>query len=110
MPLLVLTPDFLLPLINNSLEVESASYITNTTIVHIVLSNNSDAPYTLRNQSNYDFYNATNLITIPAHGQSIIDVRTIDKKRKFELEFEVLNALIAPDTNPIFRLVVKPSQ
>ena len=49
-------------------------------------------------------------IDILVHGESIIDVRTIDKKRKFELEFEVLNALIAPDTNPIFRLVVKPKQ
>ena len=48
---LICKSDLLLPLINNSLEVESASYISNTTIVHVVLSNNSDAPYTLRNQS-----------------------------------------------------------
>ena len=103
-------PDYLLPLMNSSLKVQSANYINNTTIVHLVISNNSDAPYTLRNQSDYDFYNATNLITVPPHGSTIIDVRTITKKRKFELEFEVLNALIKPDTHPIFRLVVRPKQ
>jgi hypothetical protein len=103
-------PDYLLPLMNTSLKVQSANYINNTTIVHLVISNNSDAPYTLRNQSDYDFYNATNLITVPPHGNTIIDVRTITKKRKFELEFEVLNALIKPDTHPIFRLVVRPKQ
>ena len=102
--------DYLIPLMNSSIKVKSANYIKNTTIAHVVMSNNSDAPYTLRNQSNYDFYNATNLITIPPHGNTIIDVRTITKKRKFDLEFEVLNALIAPDTHPIFRVVVRPKQ
>ena len=103
-------PDYLIPLMNSSIKVKSANYVHNTTIAHVVMSNNSDAPYTLRNQSNYDFYNATNLITIPPHGTTIIDVRTITKKRKFDLEFEVLNALIEPDTHPIFRIVVRPKQ
>ena len=103
-------PDYLIPLMNNSIKIKSAKYINNTTIVHVVMSNNSDAPYTLRNQSEFDFYNATNLVTIPPHGTTIIDVRTITKKRKFELEFEVLNALVEPDTHPIFRVVVRPKQ
>lgn len=103
-------PDYLIPLMNSSIKIKSAKYINNTTIVHVVMSNNSDAPYTLRNQSKFDFYNATNLITIPPHGTTIIDVRTMTKKRKFELEFEVLNALVEPDTHPIFRVVVRPKQ
>ena len=103
-------PDYLIPLMNSSIKIKSAKYINNTTIVHVVMSNNSDAPYTLRNQSEFDFYNATNLITIPPHGTTIIDVRTITKKRKFELEFEVLNALVEPDKHPIFRVVVRPKQ
>ena len=103
-------PDYLIPLMNSSIKIKSAKYINNTTIVHVVMSNNSDAPYTLRNQSKFDFYNATNLVTIPPHGTTIIDVRTITKKRKFELEFEVLNALVEPDTHPIFRVIVRPKQ
>ena len=56
----------LLPLINASLSVSSASYIQNTTIVHVVLSNNSDAPYLLQNKSSYDFYNTCLLYTSPS--------------------------------------------
>ena len=102
--------DHLLPIINSSLKNESAHYINATTIAHVIISNNSDALYTMRSQSEYDFYNATNLITIPPHGSAIVDVRTLTKKRKFELQFEVLNALIKPDTHPLFRIVVRSKQ
>jgi hypothetical protein len=102
--------DFLIPLINSSLSIRSASYIHNSTIVHAIITNNSDAPYILRNQSEYDFYNTTNLVMVPPHGEAIIDVRTIDKKRKFEMQFEVLNALSAPNTHPVISITVKPKQ
>ena len=102
--------DFLIPLINASIKVKSARYIDNTTIAHVVLSNNSDAPHTLKNQSIYDFYNSTNLVTLPAHSNTIVDVRTIDKKRKFELQFEVLSALNAPNSHPVISLDVRPIQ
>ena len=100
----------LLPLINASLSIRSASYIQNSTVVHVVLANNSDAPYILRNQSTYDFYNTTDLITVPPHGEAIIDVRTIEIKRKFEMQFEVLSALSAPATHPVFTILVRPKQ
>ena len=53
----------------------------------------------MRNQSEYDFYMQPTLSQSP-HGSTIIDVRTLTKKRKFELQFEVLNALVKPDTHP----------
>ena len=98
----------LIPLINSSLLIESASYIRNTTIAHVVIKNISDAPYTLRNQSDYVLHNTTDLITISPHSTSILDVRTIEKKKKFELQFEVLNALSAPASHPIIRIQVRP--
>ena len=102
--------DFLIPLINTSIKVKSAKYINNTTIAHVVISNNSDAPFILRNQSIYDFYNATDLVILPAHDDTIVDVRTIDKKRKFELHFEVLSALNAPNSHPVITLDIRPVQ
>ncbi len=92
------------------MSIHSASYIRNSTIVHVVLANNSDAPYILRNQSKYDFYNNTDLVMVPPHGKAIIDVRTINKKRKFEMQFEVLNALTAPATHPVFTILIRPKQ
>ena len=47
------------------------------------------------------------LITIPPHGEAILDVRVGEKKRKFTLEFEVLNALTAPATHPVISLEVR---
>ncbi len=98
----------LIPLIYSSLEVELAYYIQNTTIAHVMIKNNSDAPYTLRNQSEYVMHNTTDLITIRPHSTAILDVRTIKKMKKFELQFEVLNALSAPASHPIIRIEVKP--
>ena len=102
--------DFLLPLINSSLKINSAKYFANTTVAHVTISNNSDAPYTLRNQSKYDFYNLTDLVMIPAHGEVNIDVRTIEKLRKFKLQFEVLNALTAPQTHPVIDIIIRVKQ
>ena len=98
----------LLPLISSSLKVKSAKYKIDEKVINIVITNNSDANYILRNQSNFDFYNSTNLISIPPHGYTVIDVIVMKKRRKINLEFEVLNCLIAPNTHPVFRLVVKP--
>ena len=77
---------------------------------YVTISNSSDAPYTLRNQSKYDFYNLTNLVIVPAHGEVNIDVRTIKKTRKFELEFEVLSALTAPQTHPVINIIIRVNQ
>tara|TARA_Y100001970_G_scaffold290021_1_gene422258 strand:+ start:524 stop:1282 length:759 start_codon:yes stop_codon:yes gene_type:complete len=100
--------DFLIPLINTSLKVKSAKYINNSTVAHVTIFNNSDAPYILRNQSIYDFYNTTDLVTISPHSSTVVDVRTIDKKRKFKLVFEVINALIEPSKHPVIDLIVEP--
>ena len=45
---------------------------------------------------------------INPHSTMILDVRTVEKKNKFELQFEVLNALSAPSSHPIVRIQVSP--
>ena len=52
--------NFLIPIIYSILNVTSAEYLENTIIAHITISNNSDAPLTLKNKSKYDFYNLKN--------------------------------------------------
>jgi hypothetical protein len=96
------------PLIEACLSIESSSYIPNSTVAHTKIKNNSDAPFMLRNRSQYDFYNSTDVVTIPPHGTAILDVRTEGKKRKFNLQFEVMNALTSPSTHPIVHIDVRP--
>ena len=69
--------NFLIPLISSTLKVKSAKYFADTTVAHVTISNNSDAPCTMRNHSEYNFYNLTDLVMIPAHGEVNIDVRTL---------------------------------
>ena len=102
--------EFLIPLINSSLDVKYAKYFENTTVAHITIYNSSDTPYNLRNQSKYNFYNPTDLVIVPAHGEVNIDVRTIKKTRKFELEFEVLSALTAPQLHPFINIIIRVNQ
>ena len=99
--------EHIIPLINASLSISSASYIKNSTVVHTKIINNSDAPFILRNQGLNDFYNSTDVVLIPPHGEAILDVRVGEKKRKFNLQFEVLNALTAPATHPVISLEVR---
>ncbi len=47
---------------------------------------------------------------IPAHGEVNIDVRTIKKLRKFTLQFEVLNALMAPRTHSVIDIIIRVKQ
>ena len=56
----------------------------------------------------YDIHNTTDLVTISPNSSTVVDVRTINKKRKFELEFEIINALIAPFKHPVISIIVKP--
>ena len=41
--------EFLIPLIKASIEIESAGYLGNSTVAHVVMKNNSDAPHMLKN-------------------------------------------------------------
>ena len=100
-------PDFLIPLLNASLVVKSANYIKSTTVAHVTIQNNSCAPYILSNKSQFDFYNTTNLVSIPPNGSTVVDVRTIDKKKSFQLYFEIINALVEPNKHPTIKLDVK---
>ena len=58
--------------------------------------------------SKHNFVISSNKTTLI--NQSLKIWKLLSKKRKFELQFEVLNALIKPDTHPLFRIVVRPKQ
>ncbi len=98
----------LVPLINACLNSKDAFYINNSTVVNVKLENNSDASYSLRNISRYNFYSDVDVFTINPHGEKILDIKTGEKKRKFSMQFEVLNALTAPATHPVITILMKP--
>ena len=97
----------ILPLLNSIIDIESTGYAKGTQILKVVLKNNSSALIQLKNLSAYTFFDSTNLVNLPGNSEIVIRVKTIKNLDKLELDFQVLNALIAPNMNPTVKLVTK---
>jgi len=92
------------PLLKASLTIASASYTPDTTILEVTFRNVSDATFQLKNLSRYTFAEDDDYLVIPQHSETMIPVNVIDRLATVELEFEVLNAIIAPKTHPRLKL------
>ena len=92
------------PLLKASLTIASASYTPDTTILEVTFRNVSDATFQLKNLSRYTFAEDDDYLVIPQHSETMIPVNVIDSLATVELEFEVLNAIVAPKTHPRLKL------
>jgi len=88
--------EHLKPLLEASLSLDSASYPEGWEVLIVKLSNQSDANFQLKNLSDYTFYSNTDFVEIPAHGSIELYIKSAIRITQLELEFEVLNALVAP--------------
>ena len=100
-------PEFINPIILESLDVTNASYKNKSTVLDVQIHNNSDAEYQLENLSPYTLHGNANLVTILPHQKTLLQVKTLEIKQEINLTFRVLNAVIAPKTNPEITLKVK---
>ena len=98
--------DYLLPLIQSSLSIAEASYDDDTTVLAVMIDNNSDATYILDNQTDYTFHADTDIVTVAPHQTTRLDVKTLERVDSISLTFEVLNAITAPNTHPNITLDV----
>ena len=87
-----------------SLTLERASYLEETDVLEIEIANHSDAEFQLRNESAYTFAFESDLVQIPPHHTAEFQVKTRDRLERLEIEFEVLNALVAPRQTTILTL------
>ena len=90
----------LVPLINASINVVEASYIGPTIMLQVMIENNSDVSYILDNQSGYTFHEHADVVILEAHKTTELQVKTLQRLESINLEFEVLNAITAPNTHP----------
>jgi len=97
-------PEYLVPLIGESLRVKSSRYLDSysggSSIAAVDIMNSSDATYVLENTGNYTFYNNAGLVTLKPHGITSIMVKLPATAVSFDLSFRVLNAVTAPATHP----------
>ena len=88
------------PLIQSILSFESKGMLGPSSILQVEISNNSSTPILLQNTSEYDFYNHSDIISIPANQTEVIMVLSerLDTP-DVVLEFNVLNAVIGRKKN-----------
>ena len=88
----------LAPLLAASMTVESATYSRTSRVLEVEILNRSDARFLLRNKTSYTMTSDHDVIEVAPHEETTLRVRTGEQLEEVALEFEVLNALTAPET------------
>ena len=105
--LLIGKSEWIKPLLESSIKIDSAGYYSSYELGVVKIKNVSDARFVLKNVSEYDFYQNSDLIEIDPHSTKQIAIVSGKNLSNFDLEFEVLNAVIAPSIHPTIRLRIK---
>jgi 3',5'-nucleoside bisphosphate phosphatase len=105
--LLIGRNEFLVPLIESSLKVTSAKYISKYNVLGVEIENLSSTEIILQNQTGYTLHNNNDMITLKAGERTMVEIKTIERKPGVSLKFSVLSAVNAPNKHPDITLNVK---
>ncbi|MDE2923053.1 MAG: Sb-PDE family phosphodiesterase [Acidobacteriota bacterium] len=98
--------DALMPLLEASLRLTKVERSQGDELIDIRLSNMSDAAFDLRVTSGHRFNGPPSTMRVEPH--SDLDLAISGESRtSFEMAFEVLNAITAPETHPTLRFAVQ---
>jgi len=101
---LVGNPEFLVPMIKESLELTRKG---KDPVPRIVIHNHSDADYVLENISEYTLHNYAPVFILKAHESTTVQVKILEALEAFELKFRVLNAYVGPEKHAEIKLTVE---
>ena len=99
----------LAPLLEASVTVESASYGRTSKVLEVVLVNSSDARFMFDNKTRYTMASHHDVIEVAPHAETTLRIRTGDQLDEVTMDFEVLNALTAPDRRASMRFEMSPT-
>ena len=99
--------DDLMPLLESILAAKSDGYRRGTNILKVELSNNSSSDMSLKNLSEVNFSDSDDFIVVPKKGSVILNIKTLEKLKNLNLQFEVQNALTAPKQNPVIEFEIE---
>ena len=98
--LLIGRNEFLLPLLQASVQISSAKYDGKSNVLLVELENRTSATFTLFNKSGYTFHDHGDVVTIGPNSKTTVMVKTINRLESVELKFQVMNAVNAPHSHP----------
>ncbi len=97
----------LMPLLESILNAKSDGYRKGTRILKVEITNNSSSDMTLKNLSQVNFVDGDDFFVVPKKGNVNLNVKTLEKLKNLNLQFEVLNALTAPKQNPVIEFEIR---
>lgn len=92
--------EHLMPLLEACIQLQAVEYLGPTSIAQVTLYNDSDAEFLLLNRSDYTFHESADVVVLPPNTTTTINVKTRKLLEAFELRFQVLNAVMAPQEFP----------
>ena len=99
--LLVGKPEYLKPLLQACIEIKSASYLPNTTVLKVELTNISSSDLLFENQMEFNFYDSSPVFKIEAGETKTLHIKTLEKLTSVPLRLKALGAFTAPKQQPI---------
>lgn len=99
--------EHVMPLVAASIRIKKAHYPGDTSVLRVEIENVSDADFVLRNTSPYGFHKQGDLIMLPPHHTTVLDVKTLERLSDVRLTFEMLSVVTAPGEHPELALPVR---
>lgn len=92
--------EYLVPLLQQSLQINGAHYMEKTSVLSVNIENTTSCAFIIKNKSPYTFHEHADIITIKPGETIRLDVKTVKKLSSISLDFEVLSAVNAPRSHP----------
>jgi predicted metal-dependent phosphoesterase TrpH len=105
--LLIGRDEFLIPLVEASLKIDTAYYAPKSDVLTLRIENLTSIEFTLQNRSSYTLHEHADIVTIRAREKQTVMVKTVKRLSNIDLRFEALNAINAPAHHPVITLKVK---
>ncbi|MDC6387128.1 Sb-PDE family phosphodiesterase [Maribacter sp. PR1] len=107
--LMVGREEFLAPLLQASLKVESATYAGNSNVLEIELTNITSSDLLFQNESAYTFYDSSPVFEISAGETKMLHLKTLERKSAVDLKLRALGCFVAPKIQPVVTWTFNPS-
>ena len=98
---LVGRPEFMEPLLREIIEIQKVHKPGAADVLSVTIKNNSNLDLMLVNRSDYAFHHSADVITIGPQGQKELWLQSETEISRAQVEFEILNGIIAPKTHPV---------
>lgn len=95
--------EFLKPLLESSISINSSEYWGNFDILKVEIENICSSDLILENAMEYSFYSSSPVFTLKPGEKKTLFIKTLERKEQIKLQLRALGAYIQPDVHPVLK-------